>query len=207
MLLSAPTDNGPGETLATLQQNFLLQDDLTTFLDACISSLDLLQRRERAQSQDIEALRRDAKEAELKFADVKDLRERVMVGPFDGNRSSAIASIESDLRRLDADLQTKRTKLNEALHQSQPVSRFGEYCASSGLPMLIQANVERIDAHSWLLETKRSLSEAQARETTLRICEVALRSGATIDDKTKVSCANALGQGAASAMPIVQARQ
>lgn len=204
VLLNNTPGNGPQETLAALQENFLLQDDLTTFLDACISSLDLLKA---LSSEDEKALGQKRKELEdsrtaMIEADVKkqnaaDNLERASASQR-ADAEKLAASTSEELRKRMAEEYIAKERFQNALSDIKPVSRFGEYCQAGALDRLIDANVRRIGDRRELLVQRRLLVEAQARDSKLRACEAAFRNPGTMDVSTREACAAALSREATS---------
>lgn len=202
-LNSAPTVPNAGEALIALQDNFLLQDDLATFLDACISSLDLLQRplrdeetaflaKQRVLAEEAQTI---AEKARLEVADARARfleRTKGMEDPSEVYDSElALARNAYELSQLAATSAAQRYR--EAIQRLQPISRFGQYCQDYGLEKIVQANVQRIADRRQLIAAHRELITAQARDTALRICEVSLKSGQISEQVTK-ACTAALAK-------------
>lgn len=203
VLNSTPTGPNPGETLVALQDNFLLQDDLTTFLDACISSLDLLQRPigdlDKAQlseqwalvqstEADAEKARRAAADAKIRFLERTQGQPDRMQG-FDPE----LAQAENASAQSEGAAERARDSYRDFAARFRQISRFGEFCQDGGLRMIVDANVNRIAARRGLLEARRQLVAAESHDTALRVCEIALKSG-DASDEVKKSCATALAQ-------------
>jgi hypothetical protein len=207
VLNSAPTGPNAGETLIALQDNFLLQDDLATFLDACISSLDLLQRPLRDEERallatqravveqadvEVEKARRIAAEAKVRFLErTKNTGDGQQI--FDVELASAESAY--DLSQVAA--ANARERYREAVQRLQPISRFGQYCQDDGLRMIVDANVQRITARRELLQARRDLITAQTHDTALRVCESSLKN-ANVSEQVTKACATALAARAES---------
>jgi hypothetical protein len=192
----------PNETLASLQENFLLQDDLTTFLDACISSLDQLQRPlnkeesatlsdSRKKLQEVEATRMTAKSDYYLAKSMADSSE----GTAKAAALQRMADIERFINSTDVDATLARQQFDETLGRLQPVSRFGEYCQTTALGQLLFANTDRIEARIDMMQERRRLADAQSRSSTLRTCESVL-SSAGADPATRTACTTVLARNA-----------
>jgi hypothetical protein len=192
----------PNETLASLQENFLLQDDLTTFLDACISSLDQLQRPlnkeesatlsdSRKKLQEVEATRMTAKSDYYLAKSMADSSE----GTAKAAALQRMADIERFINSTDVDATLARQQFDETLGRLQPVSRFGEYCQTTALGQLLFANTDRIEARIDMMQERRRLADAQSRSSTLRTCESVL-SSAGADPATRTACTTVLARHA-----------
>jgi hypothetical protein len=208
IVLNTPSSaSDSGETLATLQENFLLQDDLTTFLDACISSLDLL-RRPLGSIEQIE-LQGKQREVESTQASVREIRARLAsaearIGDASTDEEKKRAVEEFRKTQLEFDVAAAKAdgikqRYYDAISQSAPVSRFGDYCEKTALKELIGANIQRIVARRDLLTERRLLTEAQSRGTALRVCEASLKTSNTMDEKTKEACSKLLAGEASPA--------
>ncbi len=186
------------ENLATLQENFLLQDDLSTFLDACISSLDLLQRpltdAERTALADSRG-EVDRLMAELRVAEVKKDQLQTRFNEMGG--SVAQTELEDFIRQyalMSESAIQARQRYDNVLSQLIPVSRFGEYCRDSGLSELIRANVGRIDARRDILQEQRMIKEAQLQMSLLGSCSAAWNSKVALDPDSQQACTAALAR-------------
>lgn len=201
---SSPGSPDAGQTLQMLQENFLLQDDLTTFLDACISSLD----RQVYQLNDKQQLILDRARDQLQTIETNSLyakndynQTRALIERSEGAEKETamkkLQEIEQYLNAADLESSLARKKYDEATGQLQPVSRFAEYCQGGALRALLDANRERIDDRIMLTRERRQLAELEARNSTLRACEVVVAS-TSADATTRQACTTVLVQSAKS---------
>ena len=193
------------QILSTLQENFLLQDDLTTFLDACISSLDRPQRPMNQKDQATIAQARDilkASEQKLQTAISEALisRARVSNAATDEEKRSAqmrLADAEAALNAQDADLRQANQNLEQVVELLDPLTPFGKNCQKSSLRTLLYANVDRTrDRIAWV--------EAQTRQQTMRNCQSLITSTDTATSAARAACIDAIAReakGIADAAP------
>ena len=196
---STPDASRSGETLQSLQENFLMQDDLTTFLDACISSLDRqlppmdgTQRSELNEAREkLAEIERNRTLAKSDYSEAR-LRAERASGADKTEAEEKVAAIERYLAGNASDADLARQKFEEVLGRVQPVSRFGEYCQTTALGELLRANTFRIRDRMDMIQEERRLLEVQARTSAMRACESVLTSTSGADAASRKACTKTL---------------
>jgi hypothetical protein len=208
---NAPGDGSrPGSDLVTIQDNFLLQDDLSTFLDACISSLDLLQKKfpdeeEQAELSNLNERARqaatDLAAAEVAMMQAKEALERAREEGTADQRAMAILQEEMNERDrrymlLLRAAQAERETFDAAASKHRPLSRFGEYCRDRALDELIRANADRVDVRLEMMDLRRLQLEAETRMVAMQSCSSVLRADSGASEGARKACS----EGIASAL-------
>lgn len=206
VLFNAAADGAaPSDSLVAIQDNFLMQDDLSTFLDACISSLDLLQKpasdaEEKALTGYREQILEAAKALDAAQAKKDFIANQLLSPAFDSQKQATLQEELNEASRqarlAESGMMAAKQRYEDGLAKIRPISRFGEYCKESGLALLINANVNRIEMRNRIFQERRATAEVEARLASLEACTTAIKKGVTLSTEAMQACSTAIAGSA-----------
>jgi hypothetical protein len=197
-------DGGDFASVLGIQDNFLQQDDLSTYLDACISSLDLLQRpaitASSATTADAKQLENETVKAEsqvIAAAAQLDLYRSRLTNPTtpaveQRQLQLSIQDLEDKLAILVADARAAKSRFISAVEGAAETSRFGKFCEEVGLLKLIDANTQRAKFQERKLAADLQRFELRNDETSLRMCQEIVKAGTAAAPEYRAACAAVL---------------